>query len=163
MNVLSLPPKAMPKNTVKGQVPREIGNRGVSDSSMMPPSISFAARGSATPDGDPILAHHFSLLDNDMMHEHSLLQIHVPENGTPHAFLGWTGLVWGFSGMNSEGLAYAVNNSDSLDNPLVGRTLDAIFENIGDLIADPNLEGSGRSLAIGKTSRFGYCDWLCCA
>ena len=37
---------------------------------------------------------------------------------TPHATVGFTGMVWGVSGMNMSGLVWAGNVSDSIDNPL---------------------------------------------
>jgi len=126
----------------------EVANRGVDDGISQPTSIAFAARGSETPDGEPILAHHFALLDSDMVHEHSALFVHVPDEGHPHALVTWTGLVWGFSGMNSEGLAYAINTSDSMDNPLVGGILSDILEpeNLIKLLENPDLVGLAKVL-----------------
>jgi hypothetical protein len=37
--------------------------------------------------------------------------------GKAHAVLGWAGVIFGFSGMNEDGLTFASNPSDSLDNP----------------------------------------------
>jgi len=126
-----------------GEAPREVPNKGVHDDSVMPTSIAFSARGDATPDGRPLLAHHYALLDSDMVHEHSTIFIHHPDGGKAHAILGYAGLVWGFSGMNEDGLVFAFNNSDSLDNPLVGAALNEIFEvrNLIRLLQSPDLEG----------------------
>ncbi|MBL6974136.1 MAG: hypothetical protein ISR64_00250 [Deltaproteobacteria bacterium] len=131
--------------TGEGKHLQEVNNRGMDDGTTQPTSISFGVRGSATPGGNPLLAHHFALLDSDMVHEHSALLVHVPETseGRPHVLVTWTGLVWGFSGMNDQGLAYAVNTSDSLDSPLVGGILKDILEpeNLLKLLENTDLVG----------------------
>ncbi|MFW5739041.1 MAG: hypothetical protein ACOC1F_01600, partial [Myxococcota bacterium] len=48
-----------------GKATHEIENRGEEDGRTQPPSLSFAVRGSATPDGMPLLAHHYALLDSN--------------------------------------------------------------------------------------------------
>ena len=132
----------------RGEKPDGVANEGVDDPGVMPPSLGFAARGTATPDGAPVLGHHYALLDSDMVHEHSLVSIHIPENGLPHVIVGVTGLVWGFSGMNIKGLTWAFANSDSLDNPMVGAALDGIFdpENLMRLLLNPDLVGLSEAL-----------------
>ncbi len=100
---------------------QKVPNRGEWDGRSMPPSLGFAARGSATPDGATRLAHHFALLDSNISHKHTVLFVHRPDAGKPFAVVSWAGLVWGFSGMNQDGLTYMVNPSDTLDNPLVGQ------------------------------------------
>jgi hypothetical protein len=126
----------------------EVPNKGVELSGKMPTSLAFGARNKATKDGKPLLAHHFGLLDNDMMHEHSALFFIVPEKGYPYALVGYTGIAWGFSGMNTEGLTYAFNPSDSLDNSLVGRVMAEMFkpENLMILLENPDLEGLSKVL-----------------
>jgi hypothetical protein len=135
--------------TGRGAVPDEVANVGVEDPGLMPTSLGFAARGAATPDGAPVLGHHYALLDSDMVHEHSLVSVHVPDEGLPHVLVGYTGLVWGFAGMNTEGLTWAFTISDSLDNPLVGAALDAIFqpEALFQLLKNPDLVGLSSALA----------------
>ena len=132
-----------------GAFPYQVQNRGVRDPNSQPPSLSFAVRGSATPDGAPLLANHYALLDSDMVHEHSVLFVHIPDEGHPHAVLSWAGLVWGFAGMNDQGLTYSINNSDTLDNPLVGGVLETMFEpqNLAELMMNPNLRGLAKVLA----------------
>ncbi|HUU03969.1 MAG TPA: hypothetical protein VM425_21210 [Myxococcota bacterium] len=136
-------------STGSDEFPYQIPNRGVWDPSARPPSLAFAVRGSATADGNPLLAHHFALLDSNIVHEHSVLFVHIPDQGRPYAFLSWAGLAWGFSGMNDQGLTYSVNYSDSLDNPLTGGVLASIFEpeHLAELIKNPNLLGLSRALA----------------
>ena len=124
-----------------GQVPSEIENRGAVDPNSQPTSLGFALRNTATADGNPLMAHHYALLDSDMVHKHSILFVHKPNDGYPHVVLGFAGLIWGFSGMNSEGLSFGFTNSDSLDNPLVGAALTKIYENIADLLDNPDLVG----------------------
>jgi len=133
----------------RGNTPLELPNRGISDPGSRPPSLGFAVRGTATPQGNPLLAHHYALLDSDMVHEHSVLFVQIPDEGQAHGYLGWAGLIWGFSGMNEDGLTYALNNSDTLDNPLVGGILETMFlpENMAILLLKPDLEGLAEVLA----------------
>jgi hypothetical protein len=130
-------------------MPQQVPNRGEWDLLQRPSALGFGVRGTATPDGSPLLAHHFALLDSDMVHEHSVLLVHIPDQGRPHVFLSWAGLAWGFSGMNDAGLAIAINPSDSLDNPLVGGILEAMFEpeHLAELLLKPDLEGLAAALA----------------
>lgn len=102
-----------------GESVANVGNRGFYTGIYQPPSIIFAARGSATADGQPFMAQHFALLDSNTAHKHTVLFVHHPTNGHSFAILGWTGVVAGFSCMNDAGLCFAANSSDSLDNPLV--------------------------------------------
>jgi len=62
------------------------------------PSLSFALRGTATKDGKPLAAHHFALLDSNTSHKHTVLFVNKPAEGPAARVLGWTGIVWGFSG-----------------------------------------------------------------
>ncbi len=137
-----------------GARPHEVENRGEWDPRSQPPSIAFGVRGSATEDGNPLFAHHYTLLDSDMVHEHSVVFVYIPDEGHPHVVPSWAGLIWGFSGMNDQGLTYAFNNSDSLDNSLVGGVLKTIFEpeNLAKLVQNPDLKGL--SAALSGTSLF---------
>ena len=110
-----------------GEAPHQVPNKGGRDDRFQPPSIGFALRGSATVDGSVLAAHHFALLDSNTSHKHTALFIHRPERGRPHAVLGWTGIIWGFSGMNSDGLVYLANVADTLDNSVAGEFLDHLF------------------------------------
>lgn len=111
-----------------GRPPGAIPNEGFANGQSQPPSIAFAARGDATTDGAPLLAHHFALLDSNTTHKHTVLFVHVPDDGHAHAVLGYSGLVWGMSGMNAEGLAWTFNTSDTLDNPMVEAFIDQLFD-----------------------------------
>ncbi len=111
-----------------GKKHHQVENRGEDDGRTQPPSYAFAVRGSATPDGKPLLANHYQLLDSNTTHEHTALFIHKPKDGIAHAVLGYSGVVWGFSGMNAEGLTYAFTNSDSLDNTMVKRFSEETFD-----------------------------------
>jgi hypothetical protein len=104
-----------------GLSPEEVPNQGEWDGRSMPPCQGLAVRGSATPDGEVRLAHHFTLLDSNVSHKHTVLFEHQPDDGPAFAVVGWAGLVGGFSGMNADGLTFLVNHSDTLDNPLVGQ------------------------------------------
>ena len=97
----------------------EVANRGVSDGRTQPPSIGFAVKDDATKDGHLLVAHHFAMLDANASHKHTVLFVHHLPSGKSFAFLGWAGVIWGFSGMNSDGLVYLVNSSDTLNNPFV--------------------------------------------
>lgn len=111
-----------------GKAPHEVANRGEEDGRTQPPSLSFALKGSATRDGQPLLAHHYALLDSNTSHKHTVLFVVEPDQGLRHVVAGWAGIVGGFSGMNEKGLAYAVNNSDSLDNPMPAAVHKDLFD-----------------------------------
>ncbi len=106
-----------------GKLPHEVPNKGAPDNRYQPPSIGFAVRNSATADSRILVAHHFALLDSNTSHKHTILFVHKPEEGSPHVVLGWSGVIWGFSGTNQDGLVYITNLSDTLDNPLVSEFL----------------------------------------
>lgn len=98
-----------------------VPNRGRTDEGTMPASLAFAVRNSATPDGQIRLGQHFALLDSNISHKHTVLLVHRPTGAKAFAQLGWAGVIWGFSGMNEDGLTYAVMPSDTLDNPFAGQ------------------------------------------
>lgn len=102
-----------------GAAPTEVDNRGEPDGRTQPPALAFAVRGSATAGGETLMAHHYSLLDANTAHEHTALFVHHVDEGIDHVVLGWTGLVWGFSGMNAEGLSLGLQSSDTLDNGMM--------------------------------------------
>ncbi len=104
-----------------GKKAGEIANLGASDGTTSPASTAFALRKSATADGKPLLAHHFTLLDAGTSHKHCVLQIHRPPGKPAFAFVGWAGIAYGFAGLSAQGLAVAVAPSDTLNNPLVAR------------------------------------------
>ncbi|MFH2005427.1 MAG: carcinine hydrolase/isopenicillin-N N-acyltransferase family protein [bacterium] len=105
----------------------EVRNLGYDDGRFQPPSSSFAVRDTATADGEVRLAHHFSLLDANTSHKHTVVFVHHTDEGFSHATVGWTGLIFGFSGMNSEGLAFSVNMSDTLNNPIAREFMSLLF------------------------------------
>ncbi len=111
-----------------GKATHEIENRGEEDGRTQPPSLSFAVRGSATPDGMPLLAHHYALLDSNTSHKHAVRFDIEPDQGKPHVVLGWTGVLGGFSGMNADGLCFAINNSDSLDIDMAAKVQESSFD-----------------------------------
>lgn len=102
-----------------GSLPREVENRGENDGRTLPPSIGFAARNSATTTGETLMAHHYTLLDANTSHKHTAMFVHHGDDGYKHVVLGHTGLIGGFSGMNSAGLSFGVFSSDTLDNGMV--------------------------------------------
>ena len=151
-----------------GQPPHLVPNMGISDGTSQPPSISFALRKSATPDGQVRLAHHFSLLDAGTSHKHTVVQIHHPDTGPSYAFVGWVGIAYGFAGLNSDGVAYGCNHSDTLNNPLVGEFLTNFFdaqlvssgEPIGfllrDILTQAHDADEAATLAYDTTPTFGW-------
>ena len=136
-----------------GEKLHEISNMGLPDGTKAP-TFSFAVRGEARPEGqsDPLLAHHYILVDSDIMHEHTLLALHEPDDGIAHVTLGWTGIIWGFHGMNADGLAYTVNNSDTLDSPMVGNVIQSIYDHVSEILAQPDLSGLGDDSRRCQTS-----------
>lgn len=95
-----------------------IPNKGDEDERLQPTSISLAVRGSATSGGQVLAGHHFVGLDNDTVHKHGAVFIHRPDQGKPHVTVGLAGIIWGSSGMNSDGLVCCFNLSDTYDNPV---------------------------------------------
>ena len=104
-----------------GRAAQDIENMGLRDPTTEPPAIAFAVKDGATPDGQVRLASHFAMLDSNTSHKHAVLFVHHPSHGKTFAFCGWTGVIWGVSGMNENGLAYAVDSSDTLNNPFVAQ------------------------------------------
>jgi len=99
----------------------EVKNRGVNDGRFQPTSSAFSVRDSATSDGQIRLGHHFSMLDANTIHKHTAVFVHHTETGFSHAVVGWVGLVFGFAGMNSEGLSYGVTVCDTLNMPMTSQ------------------------------------------
>ncbi len=126
-----------------GRALHEVPNRGEPDGRTQPPSLAFAVRGAATPDGETRLAHHFAMLDSNTSHEHAVLFVHHPDEGEAFVVLGWAGGVWGFSGMNQSGLAYAVNLSDTLNNGMVGQVIAHLLD-----LGEARLVASGVPVGI---------------
>jgi len=112
-----------------GKAPFEVHNRGEDDGKSQPPSVGFAVRGSATTDGSLLMGHHYALLDSNTSHKHPVLFLVKPAEGEgmPHMYLGWTGICYGFTGMNKKGLSYGINNSDTLSNSLVNEFVNNFF------------------------------------
>ena len=106
----------------------EVENRGEKDERTQPPPLAFALRNSATTEGKVIAAHHFALLDSGTSHKHNALMIRRPTQGKAHAVMGWAGIVYGFSGINSDGLVFMAHISDSLNNSMAGEILRALVE-----------------------------------
>ena len=110
-----------------GKTRWEVRNLGQQDATTQPPSVAFAVRGTATITGDPLIGAHFALLDAGTSHKHCVVQIHNPDSGPSFAFVGWAGIIYGFSGVSSRGVAYAANMSDTLSNPLVKQVKDFLL------------------------------------
>ena len=128
-----------------GKPMHEIPNLGAWDGRSMPTSLGFAIRGSASSDGVVRLAHHFALLDSNTSHKHTVVIAHKPDGGKVHVTIGWAGIIWGFSGMNEDGLVFVANPSDTLDNPLAGQVRRQVW--LAKLLLDGTPIGiSGRDL-----------------
>ncbi len=110
------------------------------------PPYAFGVRGPLTDTGGLYIAQHFSLLDANTAYKHTVALRHFPENGPSFVTIGWAGIVWGFAGMSSNGVGYACNPADTLDNSVVG----SVLENISDL-SKAELKASG--VPIGFVGR----------
>jgi len=106
----------------------EIPNKGARDERLQPVSIGFALRGSATTDGKLLAAHSFTGLDNDTAHKNAAVIIHKPDVGEPYVTVAIAGVVWGSSGMNSDGLTCMFNLSDTWDNPVTDQVLKNLLD-----------------------------------
>ena len=92
----------------------------------------------------------------------------VPNGGPSYAFVGWVGIAYGFGGMNTEGVAYGCNHSDTLNNPLAGAFLTDFFdaklvssgEPIGfllrDILAKAHNADEAATMAYDTTPTFGW-------
>ncbi len=128
-----------------GKKAHEIPNLGSWDGRSMPTSLGFGVRASASLYGAVRLAQHFALLDSNTSHKHTVVLVHKPDNGKVHVTIGWAGIIWGFSGMNEDGLVFMANPSDTLDNPLAGQVKRQVW--LAKLLLDGTPIGlSGRDL-----------------
>lgn len=109
-----------------GKKPWEVRNIGVADTRVQPPSLAFAIKGNKTSDGKPLMAQHFTLLDSNTAHKHTVLFVHREEGKPAVVFPAWPGLVWGFSAMSDRGLGISCQQSDSLDNSVVANLLGSV-------------------------------------
>jgi hypothetical protein len=126
-----------------GQALGDVPNAAADDGRSQPPALSFALRGSATADGQPLLAQNFALLDANTSHKHTAVFLHHPDSGPSFAVAGWAGVAWGFSGMNDRGLALACQYADTLDNSVVA----GVFDQVADL-STATLAASGTPIGI---------------
>lgn len=107
---------------------RDVRRVPLTDGRTRPPPIAIGVRGSMTRTGKSFIAHHFSLLDANSAHKHTVAIRHVPETGPSFVTIGWAGIVYGFSGMSDRGVGYACDPSDTLDNSVVGSVLDQVVD-----------------------------------
>ncbi len=107
---------------------RDLRRPPLTDGRTRPAPIAIGVRGSMTVGGAPYLAHHFSLLDANTAHKHTIAIRHVPETGPAFVTVGWAGIVYGLSGMSDRGVGYACDPSDTLDNSVVGSVLDQVAD-----------------------------------
>jgi hypothetical protein len=100
----------------------------LTDGRTRPPPFGIAVRGSAS-NNQILMAQHFSLLDANTAHKHTVLLEHHTESGASFVTIGWAGTIFGLSALSSKGFGYVCNPSDSLDNSVLG----GVIENIADL------------------------------
>lgn len=125
---------------------RDVRRPVLDDHRTQPPAFAFAVRGAMTPDGAPLLAQHFAMLDANTSHRHTAVFVHHPESGPAFMTVGWAGVAFGMSGMNEKGLAWACNPADTLNNSVVG----SVVASIADLSQAKLLAGG---LPIGFAGR----------
>lgn len=107
---------------------RDVRRPALTDGRTRPPPVAIGVRGTMTADGKPYLAHHFSLLDANTAHKHTVALRHVPDNGPAFVTIGWAGIVYGMTGMSERGVGYACDPADTLDNSVVGAVLDNVAD-----------------------------------
>lgn len=107
---------------------RDVRRPKLTDGRTRPPPVAIGVRGSMTADGAPYLAHHFSLLDANTAHKHTVALRHVPETGPAFVTVGWAGIVYGLTGLSDRGVGYACNPADTLDNSVVGSVIEGIVD-----------------------------------
>ncbi|MFT3836875.1 MAG: carcinine hydrolase/isopenicillin-N N-acyltransferase family protein [Myxococcaceae bacterium] len=128
-----------------GLEPWEVRRPRLDDGRTRAPSFALGLARSRVADG-PMLAQNFALLDASSAHEHTLVLVHHPEHGPSYVTVGWAGVIYGFSGMNSNGVAYGCNPADSLSNSVV----QSVVAQVGDL-TKAKLTASG--LPVGFATR----------
>ena len=87
---------------------------------------SFAARAGCTADGGLLVARNFDFWMGDEFAHEKLVLFVKPDQGIPHAMVGWGGFMGAVSGMNLEGLTVTINAARS-ELPLGARTPIAIL------------------------------------
>lgn len=87
---------------------------------------SFAAQAGRTADGKLLVARNFDFWMGDEFAHEKLVLFVKPEQGIPHAMVGWGGFMGAVSGMNLEGLTVTINAARS-ELPLGARTPIAIL------------------------------------
>ncbi|MDP2276003.1 MAG: hypothetical protein Q8K32_34990 [Archangium sp.] len=107
---------------------RDVRRPPLTDGRTRPPPIAIGVRGSMTAGGKSFIAHHFSLLDANTAHKHTVAIRHVPESGPAFVTVGWAGIVYGLAGMSERGVGYACDPADSLDNSVVGSVLEQVAD-----------------------------------
>lgn len=107
-----------------GIAPRDVLRVKLTDGRTRPPPIAIGVRGSVTAGARALLAHHFSLLDANTAHKHTVVLRHIPETGPAFLTVGWAGVAFGLSGVSERGVGYACNPADTLDNSVVGSVLE---------------------------------------
>lgn len=107
-----------------GLAPRDVLRVKLTDGRTRPPPVAIGVRGSITAAGRALLAHHFSLLDANTAHKHTVVLRHIPEAGPAFLTVGWAGVAFGLSGVSENGVGYACNPADTLDNSVVGSVLE---------------------------------------
>lgn len=111
-----------------GVAKRDLRRVALTDGRTRPPPVAIGVRGAMTASGTPFIAHHFSLLDANSAHKHTVALRHVPPDGPAFVTIGWAGIVYGLSGLSERGVGYACDPSDTLDNSVVGSVLDSVVD-----------------------------------
>jgi hypothetical protein len=132
-----------------GLKPWEVRRPRLDDGRTRAPSFAIGLKGSRVAAG-PMLAQNFALLDASSAHEHTLVLVHHPDTGPAYVTVGWAGVVYGFSGMNSNGVAYACNPADTLSNSVV----QSVIAQVGDL-STAKLTASGAPIGLAAREVLG--------
>jgi hypothetical protein len=111
-----------------GLAARDVRRPPLHDGRTQPPAFAFGVRGSMTPGGAPLLAQHFAMLDANTSHRHTAIFVHHPDSGPAFMTVGWAGVAFGMSGMNEQGLAWACNPADTLNNSVVGSVVASLAD-----------------------------------
>ena len=111
-----------------GLKPWEVRRPRLDDGRTRAPSFAVGLARSRVAQG-PLLAQNFALLDASTAHEHTVVLVHHPDHGPAYVTVGWAGVAYGFSGLNTNGVAYACNPADTLNNSVV----QSVIGQIGDL------------------------------
>jgi len=101
---------------------------------MAPGCTQIAAAGAATVDGRMYHGRSLDWSKIDFLLDYPVIHVRQPDDGQPHAFIGFPGNLSPYSGINAAGLSVASNEADPLDNTMHDRVGRSHVQLVGQLL-----------------------------